>query len=101
VGGAEFLDGHVHSRLAGISHELSKVSDGHWPLMGEALSLLLDTLDFMERVGFEVAFSAVRTRDHRNIFNHEKIFAFAVGPCDLSNSDAALSANITRHCSSF
>jgi hypothetical protein len=76
---------------------LSKVSHGHRPFMREPFALQLNSLDFMQCIGFEIAFSAMGTGNHRNIFNHKEVPAFPVSPRYLSNSYAGLSTNITRH----
>ena len=57
----------------------------------------LDPFDLVQGFGCQVAFSAVRTRDDRDIFNHQQIGSLAVASGhepDLS----AIATDLAAHC---
>jgi len=56
----------------------------------------LNPLNFMKRIGSEITLSAIRTTDHREVFDDQQIFALAVGFRYLADSRSFFPADIAN-----
>jgi hypothetical protein len=64
-------EGRSQAECSTESADLAEVGDGDLACGGKFLSVVLDPLQFVESVSSQVAFSTMRTANHRDPFDDE------------------------------
>jgi hypothetical protein len=76
---------------------LAEIGDGDGAPGGEFLSVALDPLQLVESGCCQVAFSTVRTDDHRYLLNYEQVAATPITPRYAPLPGSLFTANLADH----
>ena len=79
------------------SGDLPEVGDGNGSPGSDFLAMALDPLQLVESSSCEVAFSAMRTGDHRYLLDHEQIAATPITPRYATLPGSLFAANLADH----
>ena len=74
--------------LSGINQHIHRFFNG------EAFTVRLQALDFMEGISGQIALPAMGTVDNRDIFHHKDIVAFTIRSGDSAHPRPRLAANV-------
>lgn len=83
--------------MQGLLMGLSEDGHRYRALNRKVGSVKLDSFNLMQGFRSEVAFSAARTGNHRNILNDQQLCSFAVTSCYVPDASAAFATNIANH----
>jgi hypothetical protein len=76
---------------------LPEIGDSDGAPGGEFLSVTLDPIQLVKGDCCQVAFSTMRTGDHRYPLNHEQVAATAIAPCYATLPGSLFTANLADH----